>query len=326
MTTALPRVQLPPIQVVPHTPSPPRTPPTNRREELAEFAARVCYTLWHGASLSTTSPIEGSASPFSPRSIYYSTPESFLRLVNRTLHPHLSPHVAPVALLYVQRYVTSQRSMPLTPPASPSSRKLPSPGSEARIWCTALLLAMKQNDDRAAAARYWAPARVDEQAGGMTPRELAAMEREFLQGIDWRLRILPEDYAGWLARLRRFKEVMETASTPSTTDCPTTPVTPASTASSIEMPKKRSVDMTTFEEDRRRMFEAANALITIKQRRATMPLAVVYSPPRKRSTCEADVQQRFDHEHAAFSNITQTSILEKEFVSSPEMSSSDESC
>jgi hypothetical protein len=78
--------------------------------------------------------------------------------------------------------------------------------------------------------------------------------------------------------------------------------------------------MTTFEDDRRRMFEAASALVTIKQRRSTMPLAVVYSPPRKRSTCEADVQQRFNP-------VTiNKSILEKEFVSSPEISSSDESC
>jgi len=183
---------------------------------------------------------------------------------------------------------------------------------------------MKQNDDRAAAARYWAPARVDEQAGGMTPQELAAMEREFLQGIDWRLRILPEDYAGWLARLRRFKEVME-ASTP-TMECPPTPVTPAP-SSPKEMPKKRSVDMTTFEEDRRRMMEAATALVTIRQRRATMPLAVVYSPPRKRSTCEADVQQRIAQDRVVLKAANRRSVLEKEFVSSPEVSSSsDESC
>lgn len=326
MTTTLPRIQLPPLQVAPLTPSPPSTPrsPTNRREELAEFAARVCYTLWHGASLSS-GPVDGSSASFSPRSTYQTTPETFIRLVNRTLHPHLSPHVAPVALLYVQRYVTTQRSLPLTPPGSPGkSPSVPSPGSEARIWCTALLLAMKQNDDRAAASRYWAPARVDEQAGGMTPQELAAMEREFLQGIDWRLRILPEDYAGWLTRLRRFKEVMEAASTPTATECPPSPVSP------LPMPtKKRSVDMTTFESDRRRMMDAAAALVAIKQQRSARRLTVVYSPPRKRSMCETDVQERTQGPivaPTALNDLNRRSILEEEFISSPEVSSSDESC
>lgn len=185
-----------------------------RRCELADFAARTCYTLWHGASYSQ------DLNEFSPRSIFYSTPESFLRLVRRTLHPHISSHTATVALLYIQRYVNCKlhkdylSEMPLrTPPPSPAFKKgtfsKPGPGSEARIWCIALLLAIKQNDDRAAAARSWPPARVEEAAGGMTALELAAMEREFLVGIDWRLRITPEEYSGWLQRLRRFKEVIE---------------------------------------------------------------------------------------------------------------------
>jgi len=167
--------------------------------ELATFAARVCYTLWYA----TTNKKQDSRP--TPRQAYYAAPDSFVKLVMRTLHPHLSQHIAPVALLFVQRYVARQTR------GAPSP--LPAPGSEARIWCVALSLAIKQHDDRAANARGWPPARVEEATrGGLSAMELAHMEREFLKGIDWQLRVTPEGYWGWLQRLKQFKQVMESVS------------------------------------------------------------------------------------------------------------------
>jgi hypothetical protein len=262
-------------------------PQQSHRAELAEFAARACYTLWHGAGMIS------ACSEFSPRTLFYETPESFRLLVGRTLHPHLSAHIATVALLYVQRYINAQISeSPLaaasvpTPPASPpyacdyDSR--PGPGSEARIWCVALSLAIKEHDDRAAAARHWAPARVDEAAGGMTALELAAMEREFLEGIDWRLRITPEEYAGWLQRLRKFKAVMESSA----------PVKvqynmPSPTASPpVADDRKRSIEDAGL--DRSRNVMSVASLIDHS------PTATI-QPPRKRSTTSIDVADRFGY-------------------------------
>jgi len=257
----------------------PATPQTHRAE-LAEFAARACYTLWHGAGLVSAS------SEFSPRTLFYETPESFRKLVGRTLHPHLSAHVATVALLYVQRYINAQLAMATaafpTPPASPydSSYERPGPGSEARIWCVALSLAIKEHDDRAAAARHWAPARVDEAAGGMTAVELASMEFEFLEGLDYRLRITPEEYAGWLQRLRKFKAVMESA-VPVAVNYNMPPRTPSPPV--VEKERKRSIDVAGL--DRSRNVMSIASLIDHS------PTATI-APPRKRSTTAIDVADR----------------------------------
>jgi len=65
------------------------------------------------------------------------------------------------------------------------------------------------HDDRAAAARCWPLARLDEVAGGMTARELATMEREFLEGIGWKVVVTAEYFQGWMEKLRLFRDVME---------------------------------------------------------------------------------------------------------------------
>jgi len=166
----------------------------------------------------------------------------------------------------------------------------PGPGSEARIWCTALSLAIKEHDDRAAAARAWPPARVEEAAGGMmTVLELVAMEKEFLEGVDWRLRITPEEYAGWLQRLRKFKAVME-SSTPvkvqynmKTPSPSTSPSVCGKDEPHFDGDRKRSIEVAGFDRSRNVM-SVANLI-------EQSPTATVL-PPRKKSITTADMADR----------------------------------
>jgi len=305
--------------------TPPATgSPQSHRAELADFAARACHTLWHGAGM------VNSGSEFSPRTLFYSTPESFRMLVRRTLHPHLSAHTATVALLYVQRYINAQLSqcslndMGLPTPSFTSpceyvvcdAEVRPGPGSEARIWCTALSLAIKEHDDRAAAARAWAPARVEEAAGGMTALELVAMEKEFLEGIDWRLRITPEEYAGWLQRLRKFKAVMElstpmkvnynlnrSSSSPSPSEC-------SKNGCPIDGDRKRSIDAAGFDRSKNVM-SVANLI-------DQSPTATVL-PPRKKSITAADMADR-SFQNKTMPTLTIVHSSPSEGWSSPESS------
>lgn len=252
--------------------------------ELASFTARVCYTLWHANAEKSSSTEQRPT----PRMAYYATPESFQQLILRTLHPQLSPHIATVALLYVQRYVARQTKMNTLIRDNPR----PAAGSEARVWCVALSLAIKQHDDRAAAARMWSPACVEKATlGGMSALELAQMEREFLRGMDWQLRITPEGYWGWLQRLKHFKKVMEAVSPVSSrTPSPTSFSSSLSASTSpTSSPSTPSDDFTVIKDDRKRSFALAAEGLAVEGRSVMSINSLVstspptFSPPRKKS-------------------------------------------
>jgi len=193
----------------------------------------------------------------------------------------------------------------------------PGPGSEARIWCTALSLAIKEHDDRAAAARAWAPARVEEAAGGMTALELVAMEKEFLEGVDWRLRIIPEEYAGWLQRLRKFKAVMELSTTMKvnynlnrSSSSPSPSDSSSKDGSPIDGDRKRSIEAAGFDRSRNVM-SVANLI-------DHSPTATVL-PPRKRSITTADMAER-SFQNKTIPALTTVHVSPLESWSSPESS------
>lgn len=167
-----------------------------------EFVARTCFALWQGSFMPNCTPFE----------LYSGASKPFIQLVKRTLHPHLMPQVGLVALLYVHRYLVCQRKnlifSQISDPLSPqevTQQTIPAPGSEARVWCTALSLAIKETDDRAACSRLWKPACVDERAGGMSAVELGIMELEFLKGVEWKLKVLPEQFEDWMNCLSNFR-------------------------------------------------------------------------------------------------------------------------
>ncbi|ORX94976.1 hypothetical protein K493DRAFT_198720, partial [Basidiobolus meristosporus CBS 931.73] len=67
----------------------------------------------------------------------------------------------------------------------------PAFGSDYRVLVVALLTASKYVEDQSYNNQSWS------EVTGFEIDELNSMEREFLEELDWKLWISPEDYEGW---------------------------------------------------------------------------------------------------------------------------------
>ena len=75
---------------------------------------------------------------------------------------------------------------------------LGSRGSEYRIWLTALMLADIFLNDNAFTTKSWA------EASGIPATDIAIQKREFLFGLNFKLKIQDDEYCLWLSILESF--------------------------------------------------------------------------------------------------------------------------
>ncbi|KAJ1328739.1 hypothetical protein BSLG_009974 [Batrachochytrium salamandrivorans] len=159
--------------------------------QLAHFITSVVFILWRSRSLSE------SASAFVQFQNYV------LKLLRSTSN-NVTPPVILTSLKYIERLrsvtpCSPTSSSPLSPSSIPSHDDSVSgsgsPGTELRIWVTALSIADAFVNDNAYTVRSWA------EVSGFSAIECATMRKEFLEAIDHRLYIAEAEYANWLHAL-----------------------------------------------------------------------------------------------------------------------------
>jgi len=150
---------------------------------------------------------------------------------------------------------------------------------------------LKQNDDRAAACRLWWPSRVEELAGGgMRVEEIVEMEKEFLRGVGWQLRITVEEYEDWLQVLRDLR-----SSEPAKQELRTMQVLPA--------PVKERVVMMSASPSAKRIFAPNFCRPLVPQQARSEKLT-----PPSLSENEQQPKLKYDHSHEFESNLHTLSV------------------
>ena len=130
----------------------------------------ICH-LWFGTASYTPSP---------------SFPSFLHKLLSTT---QLSPPSILLALYYI-------RLLKAMNPTSPT----PQPGSEFRIAVAALMASNKYLEDNTYTNKTWA------EVSGIRAQEIERMEREFLSGVGWKLRVEEHVWKAWVRWVGDWRE------------------------------------------------------------------------------------------------------------------------
>ncbi|WVQ93783.1 hypothetical protein IAU59_000861 [Kwoniella sp. CBS 9459] len=169
---------------------------------LATYVARMVVWLWYGDFQSSaqnipSSPLSSTSIPHDPFDVS-NTPQSrisslmvrpspdFGKFVERLLTvTSVSHSVTLVALLYIYRLKMNNKFFA-------------TPGSEQRPFVAALMLGNKYLDDNTYTNSTWA------ELAGMQLSEINRMEKEFLEGLVYRLGVDISEYQRWKMLLDEF--------------------------------------------------------------------------------------------------------------------------
>ncbi|KAI8914090.1 hypothetical protein BC831DRAFT_489571 [Entophlyctis helioformis] len=169
--------------------------------QLAHFVSSLVLLIWHSLIVSESDPVFTHFCSFTGR-IFAATTNN------------VTPPVVLTALRYVKRLRATMRSAPV-------------PGSELRVWASALSLADAYVNDNAYTTRSWSD------VSGFAVAECVAMRKEFLDQIGFDLGLSERDYAEWLAELEVLFDTIVASNKLPAAQLPAAQLSPMSLATSV---------------------------------------------------------------------------------------------